>query len=196
MIAQSEQKTYYSPESYLALETSSQQRHEYLNGEIIPMTGGTPNHNEIASILNALLRFSLRGQPYSIFVADQRLWIPRFNIYTYPDVMVISHPIALQEGRNDTVTNPLMIAEVLSKSTKSYDKDEKFEAYRSISTFQEYLLIDQYQQQVQQYSKVGEQRWLFCEYTNPESKLVLSSVPVEMLLGDLYEGLELNEEQE
>lgn len=121
MIAQSEQKTYYSLESYLAWEMSSEQRHEYLNGKFVPMTGGTPNHNEIASILNVLLRFSLRGQPYRIFVADQQLGIPKFNIYTDPDVMVISHPIALQKGGNDTVTNPLMIAEVLSKSTKRYD---------------------------------------------------------------------------
>ncbi|AFZ44523.1 protein of unknown function DUF820 [Halothece sp. PCC 7418] len=192
MITQLEGKI-YSPEAYLELEIQSEQRHEYLDGEIIPMTGGTPNHNEIASILNALLRVNLRGQPYSIFVADQRLWIPNFNIYTYPDVMVVSHPVKLQEGRNDTVTNPLMIAEVLSKSTKSYDKDEKFEAYRSLSTFQEYLLIDQYKQHLEYYSKVDIQRWLFCEYTNPEDKITLSSVPVEFQLFDLYEGLELNQ---
>ena len=192
MITQLEGKI-YSPEAYLELETQSEQRHEYFDGEIIPMTGGTPNHNEIASILNALLRVNLRGQPYSIFVADQRLWIPNFNIYTYPDVMVVSHPVKLQEGRNDTVTNPLMIAEVLSKSTKSYDKDEKFEAYRSLSTFQEYLLINQYKQHLEHYSKVDIQRWLFCEYTNPEDKITLSSLPVEFQLFDLYEGLELNQ---
>ncbi|AFZ51489.1 Uma2 family endonuclease [Dactylococcopsis salina] len=71
MIAQSQTKT-YSREAYLELETHSEARHEYINGEIVPMTGGTPNHNEIASILNALLRFSLRGQPYSIFIWMRR----------------------------------------------------------------------------------------------------------------------------
>ncbi|PNW32011.1 UNVERIFIED_CONTAM: hypothetical protein BEN50_02750 [Euhalothece sp. KZN 001] len=192
MIAQSQTKT-YSREAYLELETHSEARHEYINGEIVPMTGGTPNHNEIASILNALLRFSLRGQPYSIFIADQRLWIPQFNIYTYPDVMVVSRPIILQEGRNDTVTNPLLIAEILSKSTKSYDRDEKFSAYRSLPTFQEYLLIDQYQQKVEQYSKMEEQRWLFCEYIHPEAQIISSSLPVKIRLSDLYDGLQLGE---
>ena len=190
MIAHPESKT-YSPEAYLELETASKQRHEYINGEIRAMAGGTPNHNEIASILNGLLRLSLRGQPYSIFVADQRLWIPDYNIYTYPDVMVIQRPITLQQGRNDTVTNPLLIAEILSPSTRSYDKDEKFTAYRSIPTFEEYLLIDQYQLKVERYSKFNQKQWLFSEYTEPTDKIVLSSLPFEIQLGDLYADLEL-----
>jgi Uma2 family endonuclease len=76
MIIQAEEKKFFTPDEYLELEVNSETRHEYIDGEIIPMTGGTPEHNEIASILNAMLRVSLKGKPYSIFVADQRLWIP------------------------------------------------------------------------------------------------------------------------
>ena len=104
----------YTAEEYFALEVESPIRSEYRNGEIVPMTGGTPDHNQIISPLNALLWFGLRGKPYHLFITDQRLWIPAQNLYTYPDAMVIPSPIKLQPGRKDTVTNPILIAEVFS----------------------------------------------------------------------------------
>ncbi|GAB4137574.1 MAG: Uma2 family endonuclease [Cyanobacteria bacterium J069] len=191
VIMQAEEKRFYTPDEYLELEVSSQLRHEYLDGVVIPMTGGTPEHNEIVSILNAALRVSLKGQPYSIFASDQRLWIPDRQLYTYPDVMVVPRPLARQTGRSDTLTNPVMIAEVLSKSTKSYDRDEKFAAYRTIPTFQEYLLIDQYTLHVEQYSRTDSVRWVFTEYDQAEAHIRLASLPFEMRLADLYEGIEL-----
>ncbi|MBE9115852.1 Uma2 family endonuclease [Lusitaniella coriacea LEGE 07157] len=193
MIAQTETKQ-YTIDEYLELEIASETRSEYQNGEIIPMTGGTPNHNEIASILNAALRVSLKGKPYSIFIADQRLWIPDRTLYTYPDVMVLPKPLELQTGRKDTVVNPFFIAEVLSKSTKSYDRDEKFSAYRTIPTFQEYLLIDQYTAHVEQYSKTDSNKWIFTEYDDTESYISLSLIPFEIRLADIYEGLEFKPE--
>lgn len=180
MIMQAETKTIYTPDEYFDFEVNSDIRHEYINGEIIAMTGGTPEHNEIASILNAALRVSLKGQPYSIFVADQRLWIPDHNLYTYPDVMVVPRPLQRQEGRTDTITNPVMIAEVLSKSTKSYDQDEKFSAYRTIATFQEYLLVDQYKPQVEQYSKTESNKWIFTEYNDTEANISLLSISLKI----------------
>ena len=191
MIAQVETKT-YTAEEYLAIEINSPDRHEFINGEIVLMTGGTPNHNEITSILNAILRVNLKGKPYSIFASDQRLWVPKLNNYTYPDVMVVARPIELQSGRTDTITNPVMIAEVLSKSTKAYDRDEKFAAYRSISSFQEYLLIDHYRVQVEQYSKTEANKWIFSEYSSIDDRLTLNSIPVEISLADLYENIEFN----
>jgi Uma2 family endonuclease len=180
----------YTTEEYLALEVESETRNEYRDGEIVPMTGGTPDHNQIAVILNALLWLALRGKPYSIFSADQRLWIPERKIYTYPDSMVIPRPVELQQGRTDTVMNPILIAEVLSKSTKEYDRDEKFATYRTIPTFQEYLLIDQYRPHVEQYVKQDAHQWLFTEYDGIDARVKLSSVPVEIGLADLYENVE------
>ncbi|MGI0490749.1 Uma2 family endonuclease [Alkalinema pantanalense CENA528] len=124
----------YTPDEYLALELASETRSEYRNGAIIPITGGTPDHNEIAINLASLLKSALRGKPYRIFGADQRLWIPDRNLYTYPDVMVVEKPLQLQTGRNDTVINPCFLAEVLAKSTQDYDHGEKFSAYRSIAS--------------------------------------------------------------
>jgi len=191
MIAQVETKT-YTAEEYLELEINSEERHEFINGEIILMAGGTPDHSEIITNLVFALKLALKGKPYRTFSSDQRLWVPQLNNYTYPDVIVVAKPIELQSGRTDTITNPVLIAEVLSKSTKAYDRDEKFAAYRSIPTFQEYLLIDQYRLQVQQYSKTDANKWIFSEYSCAGDRVSLTSIPVEFLLADLYENIEFD----
>jgi Uma2 family endonuclease len=103
---------------------------------------------------------------------------------------VMHNPVALHPGRKDTVTNPILIAEVLSDSTKDYDRNEKFAAYRTISTFQEYLLIDQYQPHVEQYVKQESNKWLLTEYSGKDAQVILSSIPVEIELADLYENVE------
>jgi Uma2 family endonuclease len=121
-------------------------------------------------------------------VTDQRLWIPERNLYTYPDVMVIPRPIVLQPGRKDTVMNPILIVEVLSDSTENYDRGDKFAAYRTIETVQEYLLINQSQRHVEQYAKQRANQWLFTEYDGEEAQVALASIPVEIALVDLYEN--------
>ena len=177
-------------DDYLAQEVLAETRNEYRNGVVVPMTGGTPEHNEIASVLNALLRTALKGQGYSIFVADQRLWIPEPNLYTYPDVMVARRPIERKPDRTDTVMNPILIAEVLSKSTAAYDRTEKFAAYRTIASLQNYLLIDQYQPHVELYARTGDQQWLFSEYGQLSDRVLFDQLAVTVNLSDLYEALE------
>ncbi|NEP78093.1 MAG: Uma2 family endonuclease [Okeania sp. SIO3C4] len=187
---QIQQQKNYTPTEYLNFEINSQQRHEYINGEIIPMTGGTPNHNQISLNFSAALNFSLKSLSYRVFVADQRLWIPNKSIYTYPDVMVTSGDLQLQTGRKDTILNPLIIAEVLSKSTRNYDKDEKFAAYRTIPTFQEYVLIDQYAMQVEQYYKTAQKQWIFSEYNEASETISLNSISFQITMADIYNKVE------
>lgn len=194
MILQTETKRRYTPEEYLEAEVKSDERHEYNDGEILLMTGGLPNHNKIAGSFYAALRFGLKRQPYETYMANQRLWIPEQQIYTYPDVMVMAKPIGYQEGRRDTLVNPLLIAEVLSKSTRSYDKAGKFSAYRSIATFQEYLLIDQYSVHVEHYTK-DDQRWILVDYKDENAEISLSSVPCRVLVADLYDDIDFDEPQ-
>lgn len=190
MIMQAEDKKNYTPEEYLEFEVNSEERHEYINGEIVLMTGGTPNHNQIGLNLSGALNFALKRQPYRVFVTDQRLWIPKKRIYTYPDVMVVQGELQLQEGRRDTITNPLLIAEVLSASTRSYDKDAKFAAYRTIPNFKEYLLIDQYTMHIEQYFKTEQKRWTFSEYDNADETVSLNSIPFQILIEDIYDKVE------
>ncbi len=182
--------TICTAEEYLDLEVESEIRNEYRHGEMIPMTGGTPNHNKLASALTALLWFALRQKPYDVFVTDQRLWIPEQDIYTYPDVMVTPQPGELKLGRKDTVINPILLAEVLSPSTALYDRADKFAAYRTIPTVQEYLLIAQDRPQVEQFIKQGEQEWLLIIHQGLEAVLRVRSLSVEVALADLYEGIE------
>ncbi|VXD20727.1 Uma2 family endonuclease [Planktothrix paucivesiculata] len=190
MILQVEEKKIYTLEEYLDFEVNSSERHEYINGEIRPMTGGTPNHNQIALNLSGTLNLALKRQPYRVFVTDQRLWIPTKRLYTYPDIMVIQGDIQLQEGRKDTITNPLILVEVLSASTRNYDKDEKFAAYRTLPTFQEYILIDQYNIQIEHYYKTDQKHWIFMEYNNSNETLVFNSISFEIAVADIYDKVE------
>jgi len=194
MIAQTETKN-YTPEEYLELEIASETRNEYRNGEIIPMTGGTPDHNKISGNLYIILTLALRRKPYETFHVDQRLWIPAVSLYTYPDVMVLQKPLELQTGRKDTVLNPCFIAEVLSKSTQNYDRSEKFASYRTIPTFQEYLLIDQYRIHVEHYVKTAVNQWMFSEYHDPNITLSLSNFETQILIADLYENIDFKNQE-
>jgi Uma2 family endonuclease len=182
----------YTPDEYLELELASDTRSEYRNGAIIQTTGGTPDQNELAINLAALLKPALRGKPYRIFATDQRLWVPNRNLYTYPDVMVVEKPLQLQTGRNDTVINPCIIAEGLSKSTQDYDHGEKFSAYRTIDSFREYLLIDQYSIHVEHYVKTAAHQWLLSEYDDPNATLSLNAVEAQIEIITLYENIDID----
>lgn len=190
----------YTPEDYFALEAESERtdgiRREYRNGEIVEMTGGTPKHSQLITSINALLWFKLKGTGFSVFATDLRLWIPSLNHYVYPDGMVIQNPLQLQAGRKDTVTNPTLIVEVLSPSTESYDRIGKFAAYRSIPTFQEYLLIEQSRIHVEHYRRQGDAEWIFREYDLPDARIQLSSLNLEVTLTDIYADIELEQDRD
>lgn len=191
---QAKEYDYYTPEEYLEFEINSPERHEYINGEIIPMTGGLPNHNRLVLNLASALNFALRQQAYDVFVTDQRLWIPKQRIHTYPDIMVVEGSLQLQTGRRDTITNPLLIVEVLSKSTQTYDQGNKFKFYRTIPSFQEYILIDQYSIHVEQYYKTESNQWIFSEKDGEESILKFSKIPFEIVLADIYNKVDFEAE--
>ncbi len=176
----------YSVEEYFELELASEERHELINGEIIAITGGTPNHNQLSGNLYAALNFLLRRSPYQAFVTDQRLWIESAAIATYPEVMVVSGELEFQSGRKDTLTNPVFIAEALSTSTQNYDRTGKFHLYRSIPSFREYVLMDQFAMHVERYRKNENGEWVLSEYDGADALLKLSSFEFEIALEDLY----------
>ena len=180
----------YTPEEYLQLEEQAEYRSEYRDGEIIPMTGGTTNHNEISLNLATNLRFGLKKQNYGVYMADVRLWIPRYRLYTYPDIMAIQGEPTYADKGTTTVMNPILIAEVLSPSTQNYDQGDKFAYYRSIPEIQEYILISQQRYHVMQYAKT-EAGWLLSEYETEDSLIKLASVNLELELSDFYTGVDL-----
>ncbi|XWK91094.1 MAG: Uma2 family endonuclease [Phormidium sp.] len=190
---QSTERQHYTPEEYLAREETAEFKSEYHDGEIIPMTGGTTNHNQIAGNIYIALSLALKGQNYRVFIGDVRLWIPKVKRFTYPDVMVISGQPEYYNNRKDTITNPQVIIEVLSKSTKNYDRGDKFRFYQTIPSFQEYILIEQNLMFIEQYSKQKNKRWSYSVYDEEDPALTFSSFQVEVPLADIYDKVDFAE---
>ena len=179
-------KTSYSAEEYLRLEQEAEFRSEFHDGDIIPMPGGSPNHNRIALDLSSALNAALKNQAFDVFMTDLRLWIPNYRLFTYPDVMIVQEPLEFFENRRDTVTNPVLVAEVLSDSTEKYDRGDKFKMYRSVPSLQEYLLLSQTQMQVEHYVKNEQGQWLLSDYEGEEASFELSSASFSVTLKELY----------
>lgn len=190
------QKRYYTPEEYLELEEKAEYKSEYRNGEIVPTTGGTTNHNKIAGNFYAYLKFALRGKNYDVYIGDVRLWIPKYRQHTYPDVMVIQGQPVYTGTNTTTLMNPSLIAEVLSKSTQNYDQGDKFLYYRSIPEFKEYILIDQYNYHVMQYVKTAAGQWSFTELEGESTILSLQTIDFQIPLNELYDQVNFTESGE
>jgi Uma2 family endonuclease len=135
--------TYLTPEQYLDIESKAEFRSEYINGEMFAMCDATLNHARI--VLNTARRLGeqLDGRPCEAFGGDLRLYSAKYKIFTYPDVLVTCRPHRLLDARRDTLTDATVIVEVLSPSTKNYDRSEKFRFYRSLPSFSGYLLLAQ-----------------------------------------------------
>jgi Uma2 family endonuclease len=187
---------YYTPEEYLELEEKADYKNEYRDGEIISMTGGTTNHNKLALNLATGLNVALNDLDYEIYIGDVKLWIPRYREFTYPNVMVIEGQPVYYSTNTTIVTNPVLIVEVLSKSTKDYDRGDKFLYYRSIPEFKEYILIDQTKYYVMQYVKTSENQWILTEYETEDALINLSSINVELSLKQLYKKVNFSENLE
>ena len=190
------EKRYYTPEEYLALEEVAIDKSEYHNGEIVPMSGGTANHNKLAGNFYKKFPLTVNGQDYETFINDVRLWIPQTRRYVYPDIIVIQGEPVYQGSNKTIVTNPLLIVEILSNSTKDYDRGGKFLAYRSIPEFREYILIDQYSYHIEQFAKDSNGKWVLTEYDSDESVLTLESVEFQMPLREIYARIDFDVKDE
>lgn len=187
------EKRRYTPEEYLALEDAAETRSEYRNGEIIPMTGGTTNHNRISLNLAGSINLAFVQADYEVFMADVKLWIPDEQVYTYPDVMVVAGAVDYHNRRNDIILNPRVIIEVLSKSTEDYDRLGKFALYRTIPSFQEYVLVNQTRIQVEHYTKQAAKRWLLEDLDIEDAQVRFASIPFAISLEELYSRVQFTE---
>ncbi|MGA3242968.1 MAG: Uma2 family endonuclease [Bryobacteraceae bacterium] len=186
--------TYLTPEQYLEIESKAEFRSEYINGEMFAMSGATPNHARI--VLNTARRLTeqLDGRPCEAFDGDLRLYSAKYKIFTYPDVLVTCGPHRLLEGRRDTLTDATVIVEVLSRSTKNYDRGEKFLFYRSLPSFCEYLLLSQDTMRAEHHVRQPDASWLFREFTGPGDEIDLKSIGCRLKLQSLYERVEFEAE--
>jgi Uma2 family endonuclease len=183
---------YLSVADYLQLEDAAEERSEYCNGEIFTMAGGTPNHNQISGNVYVELNIALKKQNYRVYIADVKLWIPQRNNFKYPDVMIIEGQPQYYENRKDILLNPIVIIEVLSNSTKDYDRGDKFQQYRTLESLQHYILINQDSIQVEHFKKIAPFEWLLTELNQPEATLKLTNPDLTLALSDIYDRVDLS----
>ncbi len=190
MVAQLETQR-YSPEEYLALEETVDFRNEYIDGEIIPMTGETTNHNQIAGNFYKAFPLDIDGQDYYTYINDVKVWIESCRVYSYPDVLIVAGKPMYQGNNPVVVTNPQVIIEVLSDSTATYDRMQKFSFYRQLPSLLEYILISQFSYYIEQFSKQDDGQWLFKPIEGIESQLVLRSINFQISMQSLYQRVEI-----
>jgi Uma2 family endonuclease len=181
---------YISPEEYLAMEETAAYKSEYYQGEIFAMAGASFNHIQIVSNVGSDLSRALRNTNCRAMMNELRVWVKTKDLFVYPDVTVVCGKPVFYENRNDTITNPLVIVEVLSDSTKNYDRGEKFEFYRAIPTFQEYILIDQHRVHVEHFFIDAEKKWGLLEFNKLSDVLKLTKIDFQISLQDIYHRIE------
>lgn len=191
MSALPQSKLRFTLEEYFALERYSDRRFEYLDGEIVLMTGGSRQHGEIASNLIFSLRKRLAGKSCHVYGSDIALLVPSAPPYRYPDVSAVcDEPQFCRIESLDALMNPTLIIEVLSPTSESYDRGLKFEWYKSISSFSDYLLIAQDHAYVTQRTRQKDNSWLERTIDDPAAILQLTSMGCELPVEEIYEGVE------
>lgn len=178
---------YYSPEEYLDIERRALHKSEYYQGEIFAMAGANLNHNRIVSNTIFAIRDSLRkkGKTCEVFPSDLRIHIPQNTLYTYPDVSVICGEPQFTDDHFDVVTNPTVLVEVRSKSTKDY-RSEKFRLYRDIETLQSYILISSDSLLVEVFTKKQNNLWELRIYDKIEENMNIAILEAEIPIQELY----------
>ena len=178
----------YTFEEYLELEEKAEYRSEFWNGEIKLKKDEVPTHSKISARIGTVISNDLNreNKDCSIYSSSLKVFIPYFNSVSYPDGMVICNDEELHEKSNAVVTNPCLIIEVLSESTKEYDSNAKFEGYRSIPSFKEYVLVWQTIPKVQSWYKEDEDLWRISSVFGLDKTIQLYSIDCEIALKDIY----------
>lgn len=180
-----------STEEYLQFEKTSIEKHEFYAGEIFAMSGASPRHNLIFSNLFGKLFNLLKGKPCKPYGSDLRIHIPENSLFTYPDISIICGDIITTPIDEDTAIQPSVLIEILSPSTKNYDRSEKFKLYRDIPTLKEYILVDSEAIGIEVFRLNQTNHWELEEYRNIDNTLEIPSLNISIPLEEIYEGTKL-----
>jgi len=180
---------YISQEEYLERERAATEKHEYYEGEIYAMSGASLKHNRVFTNLFTDIGYRLKGKNCLPYGSDLRIHIPKNTLYTYPDISIICGEPKLTDDKFDTATNPSVIIELLSQSTRNYDRLEKFSLYRDIDTLQEYILVDTQKIHIEKYIRNADNTWQLTDYNSMEGTLMISTVNISISVEEVYQGL-------
>jgi phenylacetic acid degradation protein len=173
---------------YLQMEEDATQKHEYYQGEIFAMAGARADHNIITSNMMMFLAHNLWGSSCQVFTSDQRVHVEANTLFTYPDLTIVCGNPTYYKDDEMNLTNPVCIIEVLSRSTKKYDRGVKFELYRSLPTLQEYLLVDSQSVLLEQFHKEAKGDWIFRKYEKLADEVSIVTAGVSLSLADIYKN--------
>ena len=179
----------YTPAEYLHLERAATYRSEYFRGEIFAMAGGSPQHSRIKTNVISQLNSQLKGQPCTTYDSDLRIKCPT-GLYTYPDASVICAELEFDDDQRDTVLNPTLLIEVLSKSTEAYDRGKKFDNYRSIPSLREYVLVSQDEPTIQRFLRNDDNTWTLTAVAGLDQTIPLRSIGIDLPLSEVYERVQ------
>jgi len=187
-------RKYISPEDYLTIERDALERHEYFDGEIFQMAGSSNEHNLITSNIIISLGSQLKKRNCRVYPPDMRVHIPKTGLFTYPDVLVVcGKPQFLPDENLDTLTNPILIIEILSPSTEGYDRGAKFDNYRSLESLREYLLVSQDAKKVIRYTKQTDGSWILMDFIGDKTEIELVSIECRLTMDDIYDKVDLEQ---
>jgi Uma2 family endonuclease len=184
-------KAQLTPEEYLASERKAEYKSEYVNGEMFAMSGASEQRVSIVANIMYLLVGQLRGRPCKAYASDLRVRASPTGLYTYPDVVVVCGQPQFADDQRDTLLNPTLIVEVLSESTKDYDRGGKFEHYRTLASFSEYVLVAQDRYHVEHFVRQPDSRWLLAETNRLEDTIHLSFIDCDLALTEVYDKVEM-----
>ena len=178
-------------DDWLAIErAASDQRSEFVAGEVFAMTGATEGHNLIVANVIRELGNAFKGKPCRVYPSDLKVRIEADDVGTYPDVMVICGERAFYDDRRDIVTNPTLIVEVLSDASEAYDRGDKFTHYRTLASLEAYLLLAQDRVQAELFVRQPDGSWNLTAFTDASDHIPLAAVDAELLLGEVYDKVD------
>ena len=190
------QKTLLSPEEYLARERAADFRSEFFRGEMFAMSGASWEHNLIKDNLARETGNQLKEGPCRVITSDLRVKVSATGLYTYPDMVVVCDEPRLEDKFGDTLLNPRVVAEVLSKSTESYDRGTKFAHYRQLPSVREYVLVAQDRALVERFVRQPDDTWLLTEFSGLTQTLEFGTIAARVPLVEIYRGVSLPENPE
>ncbi len=179
-------KTKITPQEYLAMERRAEIKSEYFDGEMFAMSGATSEHTKIVVNLTTEMNSQFADRPCEVYCQDLRVKVSQTGLYTYPDIVAVCGEPRFEDEQFDTLVNPQLIIEVLSKSTESYDRGRKFAHYRTIETLREYVLVTQTECRLERFTRQEDGSWVYTECTDPYGEMELSSDACRLSLARVY----------
>jgi Uma2 family endonuclease len=181
---------YLTPQEYLEIERQAETKSEYLHGEVFSMAGASFAHTTISFNMLVLLAPQLKQKSCMARGSDLRVKVPPTGLYAYPDIVIICGRPQFEDRQKDTLVNPTVIFEILSRSTEGYDRGEKFANYRTLESLTDFIMISQYRPLVEHYARQPDETWLLTSYEGLKAVLLLPSIGCELPLADIYDKVE------